>query len=64
MLYISACAEYQKIKKSVFKITDLEIFAALQQIGKKFSTNVNLETLVDYLNQNIGAKATYIKEEK
>ena len=64
MIYISACAEYQKTKKSVFKITDFEIFAALQQIGKKFSTNVNLKTLVDSLNENIGAKASYIKENK
>lgn len=64
MLYISACAEYQKISKSVFKITDFEIFTALRQIGKKISTNVNLETLVDSLNQNIGAKASYIKENK
>ena len=64
MLYISACAEYQNTKKSVFKITDFEIFDALRQIGKKISTNVNFETLVDYLNKNIGAKASYIKENK
>lgn len=64
MLYISACAEYQKTKKSVLKITDFEIFAALRQIGKKISTNVNLETLANCLNKNIGAKASYIKENK
>ena len=64
MLYISACAEYQKTKKSVFKITDFEIFAALRQIGNKISTNINFEILVDSLNENIGAKAAYIRENK